>query len=309
MDLLADTSQRDPLSVTLRAVRVRSTILCRSILTAPWGWTVAGQGVPIFHVVLQGECWLEADGLRRPLHLRCGDVLILPSGQQHTVRDQPQTTPLPLDEALARAPIDDGGRTTWGGGGAVTSLLCGTFHLDAGAPPLLRLLPPALHVPGTAGEPARELAGTLELLMTEAGSGAPGSAEVTARLADAALAQVLRASLIDANPALLARDRQVAQALALIESRPGHPWSVEEVAKAVGLSRSAFTSRFRQQVGESPKRYVTRSRLAHAARLLDTTDATLAEIARLAGYESEFSFGKAFKQTLGVAPGAYRRQR
>jgi AraC-like DNA-binding protein len=74
----------------------------------------------------------------------------------------------------------------------------------------------------------------------------------------------------------------------------------------VALSRSAFSARFRQLVGESPKRYIIRTRLAHAAALLRKSDASLAEIAHEIGYGSEFSFAKAFKRTFGVARGAYR---
>ncbi len=74
----------------------------------------------------------------------------------------------------------------------------------------------------------------------------------------------------------------------------------------MSLSRSAFAARFQKAVGESPRRYITRARLAHAAGLLHRTDASLAEIAARAGYATEFSFSKAFKRTFGVAPGAYR---
>jgi AraC-like DNA-binding protein len=77
---------------------------------------------------------------------------------------------------------------------------------------------------------------------------------------------------------------------------------------AKSRSRSAFSARFRHLVGESPKRYITRTRLAHAATLLHKSDASLAEIAHVVGYGSEFSFAKAFKRTFGIAPGAYRGQ-
>jgi AraC-like DNA-binding protein len=74
------------------------------------------------------------------------------------------------------------------------------------------------------------------------------------------------------------------------------------------MSRSAFAARFRTLTGDSPIRYVTRCRLVRAGRRLRTSDATLTEIAARAGYESEFSFSRAFKRAFGVAPGVYRRQ-
>src|SRR6266568_9646507 len=84
--------------------------------------------------------------------------------------------------------------------------------------------------------------------------------------------------------------------------------SCSELAARAALSRSAFTSRFRQLVGEPPMRYATRVRLAHAAGLLHTTQASLVEIARRTGYDNEFSLSKAFKRAYGIAPGSYRRR-
>jgi transcriptional regulator GlxA family with amidase domain len=105
---------------------------------------------------------------------------------------------------------------------------------------------------------------------------------------------------------LALRDPQMAAAIERIHRRPAHAWSVGELAAEIALSRSAFSARFRHVMGESPKRYTTRTRLAHAATLLHQTDASLAEIAVKVGHGSEFSFAKAFKRTFGIAPGAYR---
>lgn len=85
-----------------------------------------------------------------------------------------------------------------------------------------------------------------------------------------------------------------------------HVTAAQCLARQVALSRSAFAARFRELVGESPKRYITRTRLAHGAALLNNTDAPLAEIAARAGYSTAYSFGKAFKRMFGIAPGFYR---
>jgi AraC-like DNA-binding protein len=133
------------------------------------------------------------------------------------------------------------------------------------------------------------------------------------RLADALLTQALRVALTELESAngagvLALRDPQIAAAIELIHHQPERAWTVGDVAAKVALSRSAFSARFRELVGESPRRYITRTHMAHAAALLHTTDASLAQIATQAGYATEFSFSKAFKRTFGVAPGAYRGQ-
>ena len=102
-------------------------------------------------------------------------------------------------------------------------------------------------------------------------------------------------------------DRRIARALELMRSEPGKRWTVERLARAVGLSRAAFARHFVETTGRSPLRHLSDVRLALAASLLETSDASLAEIAARVGYASEFAFSRAFKRRHGVAPGRFRR--
>ncbi|MEO6598277.1 MAG: AraC family transcriptional regulator [Polyangiaceae bacterium] len=104
-------------------------------------------------------------------------------------------------------------------------------------------------------------------------------------------------------------DRKVARALGLLQAEPAKGWTVERLARAVGLSRAAFARRFAAVSGRTPLRYLTELRLALAASLLETTDDSLAELALRVGYTSEFAFSRAFKRQHGVAPGSFRRLR
>jgi AraC family transcriptional regulator, alkane utilization regulator len=314
MDLLSDFEASDPVSEVLRAVRIRSTVYCRSVMGAPWGFGVTAHGNPAFHVVTTGTCWLEVDGGPDQIPLTAGDLVVLPTGQRHWLRDNPATPAIELEELLAATPLDEHRRLHCGGGGSRTGLLCGGFALEGGAAhPVLRILPATVLIRGVNGHPVPWLAATLALLSAETASVAPGAEEIVGRLADALLAQALRVALAelqasDGAGVLALRDPQLATAIGLINHSPDHAWTVGELAGEVALSRSAFSARFRQLVGESPKRYITRTRLAHAAALLHQTDASLAEIALKIGYGSEFSFAKAFKRAFGIAPGTYRGQ-
>jgi AraC family transcriptional regulator, alkane utilization regulator len=312
VELLSDFDASDPISQVLRLLRIRSTVYCRSLMGAPWGFGVEAHGNPAFHIVTAGGCWLEVDGEPEQILVEAGELVILPTGRRHWMRDDPGSPATELEEILADTPLDEHRRLHYGGAGPRTGLLCGGFALDGGrAHPILRALPPVLRIGAVDGRPLPRLAATLELLNAEFASDAPGSGEVISRLAETLLAQALRVALVelessDGGAVRALRDPQIAAAIALIHRQPEQAWAVGELASEVALSRSAFASRFRQLVGESPKRYITRARLAHAATLLDKTHAPLAEIAMRAGYASEFSFGKAFKRTFGVAPGAYR---
>ncbi len=103
-------------------------------------------------------------------------------------------------------------------------------------------------------------------------------------------------------------DPHVGAAMRLIHEQPAEPWTVATLAARVGLSRSGFALRFAELVGEPPMRYLTRWRLQKAAEMLGDDARSIAEVAERAGYDSESAFNKAFKRTLGVAPGAYRRR-
>jgi AraC family transcriptional regulator, alkane utilization regulator len=315
VELLLGAGDGDAVSEVLRSVRVRSTIWCRSELRAPWGFGTDAHGTAAFHVVTAGRCWLQVEGHVAQRQLAAGDLVVLPTGRRHWLRDHPATPAPALERLLASHPLDEHRRLHAGGQGRRTTLLCGGFALESGdGHPLLAALPAVIHIRGVRGQPLPWVAATLRLLGAETGATTPGSEAVVSRLADALLTQALRVALAELDAADGARvralrDPHVANAVRLIHGQPQRPWTVGELAAEVALSRSAFTARFRRLVGEPPMRYLIRARLAHAAGLLRTTEVGLAEIARRTGYQSEFSFSRAFKRAFGVAPGGYRGRR
>ncbi|MGN6429622.1 MAG: AraC family transcriptional regulator [Gaiellaceae bacterium] len=306
MEALADApSLADRL---LDSARVRSTIFCRSTMRAPWGFAVAAHGNPAFHFVSKGSCRLEVEG-HGDRKLGAGDLVVLPRGPEHALRDAPGSPTLWLDEILADTPPDANGRLRHGGQGPLTELVCGGFALDARTPrSLIEALPEVIHVRASDGAAAPWVAATLELAGSAAESAAAGSAAVLTRVSDALLAQALRFGLADVDAGRLAalRDPHVARAVQLIHDNPARRWSVSELAHAVGYSRSSFASHFRELVGESPIAYATRTRLAFAASELERPDASVGEVARGVGYASESAFSRAFTHAFGVRPGAYR---
>jgi transcriptional regulator GlxA family with amidase domain len=110
----------------------------------------------------------------------------------------------------------------------------------------------------------------------------------------------------DLPPLRALEDRHVAAAVALIQEQPERAWKVSELASRAAMSRSAFSARFRELIGEPPMRYVRRCRLARAAGLLRANDRSISEIARLSGYDSAVSLTRAFRREFGIPPGRYR---
>ena len=104
------------------------------------------------------------------------------------------------------------------------------------------------------------------------------------------------------------RDRHVGEALKLIHGRPTHGWTLEALARDVGLSRTTFADRFVHYVGIPPMQYLARWRMQLAARQLESPGITIAQVAADVGYESEAAFNRAFKKLIGTTPGAWRKR-
>jgi AraC-like DNA-binding protein len=100
--------------------------------------------------------------------------------------------------------------------------------------------------------------------------------------------------------------RHLLRARDLADGRYFDPLSVDDLARAAGLSRAHFSREFRRAFGESPHSYLLTRRLERAAALLRTTDRSVAEICFAVGLQSVGSFTSSFTRTYGVSPTVYR---
>ncbi|MBX7083691.1 MAG: AraC family transcriptional regulator [Nannocystaceae bacterium] len=302
----------DALSALVEAIDVGGVVHCRIEARSPWGMSAEPQNVASFHVLRRGRAFLRVDGEPDPLALEAGHVVVVPHGTSHAIVDRPGTHAVPfLDELRARG-LDAAGIMRVGSGhGAATSIVCGAFVGRAERPPVLSRLPRVLLVRGH-GRPGDALASTLVAIEAEMGAQQPGAGAVVTRLVGILFVQVLRA-WIEQQPeqqrALLGSmtDPAIARALALIDHDPARAWSVAELARRCGMSRSAFAGRFVELVGEAPIQYVTRVRLQRAAIALRSNAVGVSEVARSVGYDSDAAFSRAFKRQFGAAPVEYRR--
>ena len=311
MRTLGRFSDADGLSQLLLRLTVNSTLYCLSEMTAPWGFQVAARSSPAFHLLTAGSAWLEVEGQREPVRLAAGDLVILPRGEGHIVRDSPKSPVRWLDRILTETPPING-HLSHGGGGQRSELLCGGFTVEKlTGRPLLEVLPTVVHLRGSGGRAPEWLVSLIRMIAVEMASTGPGSEAVVTRLTDALLAQALRQCLVDADRAAggstAVSDPQIARALRLIREHPDRQWTVPKMAAAVSLSRSAFAERFRAATGETPMQNLTRFRMARAAEYLRGSMAGIREIARATGYDSEVSVSKAFRRQFGTSPGSYRK--
>ena len=298
----------DSVSDVLSSLAVRTTIFCLSELRAPWAFRVDGEPVPKFHLVLAGSAFLSCAGAQ-PLALRAGDLVMLPRGDTHALANDRSSPSITLDQLIAEARHDGESRLRYGGTGAVTRLLCGAFSLAEGS--TLDVFPDVVRVERDNAAAAAWLEPVLASLRAEADSGLPGASAILAKVADVLLAQALRAWLIEAEPRGRLglgsiHDQPIARAVEALSSHPCESWSLDRLAKHVGLSRTALAVRFRDRVGVSPMRFLTKVRLTQAAGHLATGRLSIQEIAARTGYQNDATLSKAFKREFGHPPGVYR---
>jgi AraC-like DNA-binding protein len=307
-----DEPVRDSLSAILSSIKVHSAVYCVSDFRAPWGFHVADSTVAKFHLVLDGGCRLRLDAGAQT-EIGRGDLVLLPGGAGHSVQDRPGSSVRELEDILVEHPVDASGYLEYGGQGRLTRLVCGGFQLADASAGLLATLPAIIQVKAGDGDLDHWLRPLHEMLTDETDQARPGRSAMFVKLADVFVAQALRSYLTgpEAGERLELdhfRDPAIRQAVQLLASRPHDPWTVSDLAHSVGMSRTTFSSRFRQVVGDPPMHYLTRVRMRRAADYLATTDHNLFAIARRTGYDSEASLSRAFKREFGISPGDYRRK-
>jgi AraC-like DNA-binding protein len=273
----------DLLSELLRSVRLSGERIVA--YAPPETFSVGFADTGSLHIIDEGELVLRLDGDRRVERVSGGDVVLLPRGDSHHITD----TAVP-------------GPARW---------LCGTFTIgDPQASHLLASLPAVIILRGGGGPALEGLDVARRMLVAEMQSPSQGSAVMIARILDLIFIQIMRAwaAGTDVEPNWLAGalDPQIGPALSAIHRDPSHDWTVEELARACNLSRSAFAARFVARVGRPPASYLVHVRLDAATDLLRDTSLPVTLVAKNVGYTSEAAFSRAFKNRYGTPPAHWR---
>lgn len=315
----------DALSDVLRASHLSGGVFLHAEFTAPW--CVATQVtsrlcapflgptahlVP-YHYVLEGEFLVALEG-GDSQELRGGDVVLFPRNDTHILGSDVRL-PAVYGGDLIHPPDASGGLYTirHGGGGARTRMICGFLGTDsADGNPVLTTLPPVIRLKTEETGSAEWIRSTFQYAADEVARGRPGSETVLAKLSELLFVEAVRRYLEDlpaGQTGWLAglRDPVVARVLALMHGDIARPWSVDELGRQAGSSRSALAERFGRLIGMAPMQYLAHWRLQVAAQKLKGTTASLAQVAEAIGYESEAAFSRAFKKKFGSAPATWRR--
>jgi AraC-like DNA-binding protein len=316
----------DAFSEVLNAVKLKGALFFNAEFSSPWGIAAprsdsmapallpGAEHLIIFHLLIEGSAFAQLeDG--RPIGLGAGDIVIFPHGDPHRLENGSPSKLLDGEDMLALIQCRNMGPMRAGGSGEVTRFVCGYMACDPQlCRPILEGLPPVLKVNIRSGASGPWLEDSIRRLVEEVSSHQPGSEAMLAKLSETLFVETLRqyvASLPAEQTGWLAgaRDPVVGKSLAILHSRVDHPWTIAELAREVGMSRSALVERFDRYLSEPPMAYLMRWRLQLAARRLASTSHSVAEISGEVGYESEAAFSRAFKREFGSPPAQFRRER
>lgn len=295
----------DPLSKIIALLQPRTVFAKRISGAGRWGVRYSAFGQPSFSAVLEGSCRLALDGVA-PVTLEAGDFVLLPATPGFTLSGFEPVKPELIDaQAAAAAPRAEVRHGTRGGRPDVR-LLGGYFVFGSPDQALLvSLLPALVHVRGVP-----RLSTLVRLVGEESSEARPGRELVLSRLVEVMLVEALRSTTGEDTPPGLLRglaDQRLAPALRQLHRQPGRGWSVPELARAAGLSRSSFFERFTRTIGMPPMEYLLAWRMALAKDLLLRRDLGIEEVAERVGYGSASNFSTAFSRHVGQPPSRYAR--
>lgn len=314
----------DALSDILRVTRLTGGVYLHAEFFEPW--CMVAQLTPehcepllrpashliLYHYVVEGRIGVRmSDGTT--FEIRAGEIVLFPRNDVHLLGSDLDRPPVRGSDVI-RPPSDGGLKAIrLGGDGSRSQIICGCLGCDGvESNPLISSLPASLHfnIDETVG--AEWIRSTFHYAAAEVAASRPGSETVLAKLSELLFVEAVRRyaeSLPPEQVGWLAglRDRYVGRTLALFHGDPARNWTVSDLGRAVGLSRSALADRFTRLIGQAPMQYLANWRMQIAAQELQNTDASLMQVAEKVGYESEAAFSRAFKKAFGTAPATWRR--
>ena len=260
-----------------------------------------------FHVVTQGRAFIHTPGVAEPIALARGEVALMARGMHHVVSTEPA---LPDKVAVLLEKAD--GEIEPGTGKPLLSVVSGAYQLwNTPVHPFFAELPEWFVLRADEIGSFDQVHMAIDLLTEEVRRPGLGSDTVMQALLDIIFMQIMRKIVAqrDATPATWSHAVSNVQIRAAIEQIHGdcaRDWTLDELARAVGLSRAGFAQKFKAALGVTVLQYLTTVRIQKAMDLLANTPDKILSVANAVGYSDAFSFSKVFKKVAGMPPREFR---
>lgn len=304
----------DVLTDIFDTLGLKGALYFRTDFSSSWAVEVPNlKDAARFHLVVQGTCYVNLPSDETVI-LSAGDLILIPRGKSHILAGKITFVAPSLETVLEDLNYDGNGVLVAGQGDerAATKMVCGHLTFRRGAEhPVLNALPDYIRT--TAGDRAREplLDEMLRLISRRIFVENLGSEASVRRMSEIVFIELVRAgigndekltSMINAF-----RGKYIGHALKFIHKRASEPWTVETLAREVGMSRSRFSDRFTGLMNISPMAYLAEWRLQKSLTLLDDSRASVQQVSNEVGYMSPAAFTRAFSKRFGESPTQYQR--
>jgi AraC-like DNA-binding protein len=302
MDLLSDILQEAGLKRRLIDLR---RLDAQSALQFPCEKSMG------LHVVTRGRAFIHSTSLEEPLAIEAGSVVLMARGCTHVLSTLPTYDPaqvLQVTGDLATTPM------AYNPSPDASTLISGAYqfwHDPVHA--LFREIPDWFVLDGQNLAKFHPLTLTIGLLDEELNRPSMGGQTIMYGLLDVIFTYLIREMVDQIGQARTGwsqavADVQIRKAVTVMHEDPAHGWTLEELAKQAGLSRTLLAERFRRTMGDTPLSYLRCLRVQKAMTLLSDANDSLEQVARAVGFSDAFSFSKVFKKITGQSPSAFRRQ-
>jgi len=297
----------DPLSEVLSLLKLKTFVSGGFVVDEKSGIQFRKHEGLKCYAVVRGSCWLAVEGVTDAVLMEEGDCILLPRGRPFCLATDLSSPRVDFSHEMAERKSDT---AIFSDAARGCSILGGYFLMIGGhSEILLNALPPIVHIRKESNKAVMRW--SLECLREELRNPQPGGSLVAQQLAYIMLVQALRLYLQSevtkgVGWLFALADPQMRIAITCMHDEPEHPWTLQELAHRVGMSRTVFAQRFKGRVGMTSMEYLSRWRMLLASDRLNTSDEPVSKIAWSIGYETESAFGKAFKRVLGCSPREHR---
>ncbi len=297
------TKTPDGLDDLLNQVAQGTEFHFQSGLCGDWTLLAQHQEHAAIHLVTEGDCWVGFSADKNDsIALHGGDVIFVNQGISHFLSRSPIAGPSSAADIARYCQVEH----------QQHGVVCYDIHSpSATTDTVFRLLPPWIIL--NQHQQADTLQSVISMIRAETKQASAGAQAVIQRLSDVLAIHLLRAVIMEnkelTGPLAALKDKHLKTLVLAIIDEPGGDWTVDNMAKLVFLSSSAFAERCHKLLGLAPKKLVDQLRLQRARSLLRSSTLPLELVAEQLGYQSANAFSRFFKKYAGVSASDYRQQR
>ena len=288
---------------SLLDIRVPEAWISIAAFSQPWSLAVPTGDVALLYALRKGNAVFEMEG-DEPVAIGANSIITLPSGAGHGLRDATGTNV----HASASDPFNNLEDFDFANALKTAATVIIRACIPVSTNPLPNVIPAAILVTPDDVHIHQRLEQIINLVLLEYTAPKDARDAIVKRLAEIIAIEFMEFSLVkeDLNWNSRLIDSRIKRAINAIHSHLDHPWTVASLANEALLSRSAFASRFREVIGDTPVNYLYKTRMHRAAVEIRNGVLSLSQIAELVGYESEGAFCKAFRRNTGTTPSRFR---